>query len=114
MNDSSLCTLWTIGPSPNIHVWTKKWEAVPCVRRLWKTPRKVPVCGVRTMLKLQMAACKDYSKEAKKQMTEHCSKALMRTSTSVSSVFAFLAVDSFAVLSDSEIKRRIDLKASDF
>lgn len=106
MNDSSLCTF------PNIHVWTKKWEAVPCVRRLWKTPRKVPVCGVRTMLKLQMAACKDYSKEAKKQMTEHCSKALKGTSTS--SVFAFLAVDSFAVHSDSEIKRRIDLKASDF
>lgn len=40
-------------------------EAVPFVGEMEGKPQKRSPCGVRTMLKLQMAACEDYAKKAK-------------------------------------------------
>lgn len=40
-------------------------EAVPCVGETRGKPPERSLCGVRTMLKLQMAACEDYAKKKK-------------------------------------------------
>ena len=45
-------------------------ETVPPVMETGGKPQR-SLCGVRTMLKLQMAACEDYAKKGKKQMNEH-------------------------------------------
>ena len=54
-----------ISPHEGIKRWgEEEWEAVPCAGEMGKTPER-SLCGVRSMLKLVMAACDDYAKRAK-------------------------------------------------
>lgn len=85
-----------------------------CWGDMGKTPERSS-CGVRTMLKLQMAACEDYAKKAK-------SRWLSTLNTLCSKAFEGICVDSFLPLihlqrlkccADSRIRGWIDLKRTD-